>query len=564
MRAKNGAARIASILLATAFGAQLFAASPPLLAAEHKEKVSPAVQRLWDSAGKLSRAGKLDEAAKLLEKATALAPQSAYGWNQYYIVLERADRLREAEKAIRRAHDLEPDNAVVLTNLGNFLCRNDEHKKAIPVFERAVKIDPKEGDAWYSLGLLYAEALNLRAKTCLENALALQPKNDGAHTALAYVLRGMKNYKESELHYRKAIALNRRNIEAWDGLMSFLVTRKRESEIAKLLDDFSKVQTDVPGELVDMSVVYFKWGKLEEAKRCLKRAQSTRRPRSVIDEIQMGVALRRMGQLAESEKCLRRALQLNSTSAMAMHELGITLSKRGKSHEATKYLRIATHLRPDDATIFNDLATTLFDVGEYKESEEVARKACRIHSTPETLSLLALILFEKEKFKEAEDYAKLAVAAGPGGSFQALNNLGLIKLNSGDALGAEPFFKEALVLDPGSSFAWQNLGLCLFRRGDKEGAILYIKRSIGLNPTALAWRNLAFCLESVNDKKGAADALLHAMALSESANSKYTVPKQLNRLQSDQSRGAIKAGSDVRGHLGAGTLIPRKLDKGSR
>lgn len=552
---------ISLILLATAVSAQLLV-SVPLLAADSKQtsETSPQVRKLWDTGWKFSKAGKHKDAVQQFKKATELAPNSADGWNRYYVELELAGNLKEAEKALRKAVELEPRNALYLTNLGVFLARNDERKQAVPFLERAVKLDPKSTEGWFTLGVLYAENRDIRAKMCLEKDLALEPNDSKAHSTLAYILHCIKKYEESEAHYRKAIELRRQNMEAWDGLITLLVARNRAKEASASLDDLAKVKPTKAKDCLDMSAVFLKRTRFDEAKRCLQQAQKTSRTMTVVDEVQMGQILRLMGKFDESEQCHRRALRQNPTSGFAMTELGLTLSQqKGKSAEAIKCLRIATHLNPENELGWIALTQTLYEAGELKDAEEAARQACKIHSTSaDCLSSLAFMLLERGKSDEAKKYAELAIHAGPAGSFQALNNIGIIELYCGKYREAELFFKDAIAVDPSSAFAWQNLGLSLFRQGDKKGAILAAENSIRIRPTALAWRNLAYLRKSVNDKKGAAEALKNALALSGTVHSKYSLSMELEKLEGGQSSNIIKPKSGSKDDLGAGTLIPHK------
>lgn len=547
---------IALIVVATTIGAQLLTAVP-LFAADSKQpsKVAPNVQKLWDNGWKLSKAGKHKEAVQQLKKATELAPESADCWNRYYVVLELAGNLKEAEKALLKAVELEPKNAVYLANLGVFLARNDERKRAIPFLERAVKVDTKSTEGWFTLGVIYAENRDIRAKMCLEKDLALEPNDSKAHSTLAYILHCIKKYEESEAHYRKAIELRRQNMEAWDGLITLLVARNRGKEALALLDDLAIVKPNTSKDALDMSALFLKRTRFDDARRCLQLAQKKSRTMSVVDEVQMGQIFRLMGKLDESEQCLRRALRQNPTSGFAMTELGLTLSQqKGKNAEAIKCLRIATHLKPENELGWIALTQTLYEAGELKDAEDAARQACKIHSTSaDCLSTLAFILLERRKTKEVRKYVELAIHAGPAGSFQALNNIGIIELYCGNYREAELFFKDAIAVDPSSAFAWQNLGLSRFRQGDKKGAIMAAENSIRIRPTALAWRNLAYLRKSVNDKKGAAEALKNALALSGTVHSKYSLSMELEKLEGGQSSNIIKPKSSA-------TIIDPKID----
>jgi CRISPR-associated protein Csy1 len=97
---------------------------------------------------------------------------------------------------------------------------------------------------------------------------------------------------------------------------------------------------------------------------------------------------------------------------------------------------------------------------------------------------------------------------------QALNELGILRADAGDAARALDCFRRAVALEPGYARAWNNVGNAERAGGDLEAAETAFGRAAAVDPSyALAWANLGAMRRERGDVAGADAALTRALAL---------------------------------------------------
>lgn len=75
-------------------------------------------------------------------------------------------------------------------NLGVFYTKEGNYQKAIKEFEAVIKANPNDADAYYNLGVIYAEYLNEEEKAIdyFSRYLELAPNDKDADKARKYLL----------------------------------------------------------------------------------------------------------------------------------------------------------------------------------------------------------------------------------------------------------------------------------------------------------------------------------------------------------------------------------------
>ncbi len=120
---------------------------------------------------------------------------------------------------------LDPKNGAAWYNLGLARGRQENHSGAEEAFSKAVKLDPKNGAAWYNLGLARLRQENhTGAEEAFSKAVKLDPKNVAAWVNLGLARRRQENHTGAEEAYSKAVKLDPKNAANWKtlGIIRFM------------------------------------------------------------------------------------------------------------------------------------------------------------------------------------------------------------------------------------------------------------------------------------------------------------------------------------------------------
>lgn len=326
---------------------------------------------------------------------------------------------------------------------------------AIEQAREAVRREPRSGRAWGQLGMvLAAHAYMAEAATCYAQAERLEPD-------------------EPRWPYFHAFALGPEDPAATVPLLVRAADQwgDRDHTARLLLADLLLTQ-----------------GRLDEAETHLLRAfrHDPDQPRA---NLGLGRLALERGDLTGSLAYLRRA--------------GGSPSAR----KASLTLQAEVHRRRGDASavaaVLGELAGVPADhrwPDPYADEIE-ALKAGRINRMARVTNLLA-----QRRYAEAETHLEL-MALDDLDSETPLLHLGRIRIDQGNAAGAELALRAALLRAPESVHAHFLLGAALFQQNRFDAAATHFRRAAELKPAdALAHFNLGQCLRRLGDWAGAAEA----------------------------------------------------------
>jgi tetratricopeptide (TPR) repeat protein len=159
--------------------------------------------------------------------------------------------------------------------------------EAIACYHKAIALDPKDAGAHFNLGIALDHKGQLdEAIVCFRKAIALDPKLALAHSTLGLALTGKGQLDEAIACFRKAIALDPKNAKAHSSLGLALYAK----------------------------------GQLDEAIASHQKAIELD-PKYAIAHTCLGFALQDKGQLDEAIACFRKAIALDPKIAVAHSNL---------------------------------------------------------------------------------------------------------------------------------------------------------------------------------------------------------------------------------------------------
>lgn len=152
-------------------------------------------------------------------------------------------------------------------------------------------------------------------------------------------------------------------------------------------------------------------------------------------------------------------------------------AREGRSAAAMPYYERMLELDPDNVAALEGSGLALIDLRQYPlANERLERAAAADPQRWRALNGLGIIADLQADYVRAAVYYSAALEVHQGSAMLA-NNLGYSRYMSGDLIGAEEAFLEAVGADPDFERAWQNLGLLRVRQARYTEALDIFLRS---------------------------------------------------------------------------------------
>ncbi len=473
---------------------------------------------------------KFDEAIEAYQKAIQYAPEWAHihaALGAGYANLHRYDA---ALNAYKTARDLKPDDAMIHHQLGNIYSKRGKRLKAIVHQQRAIAISPTLASAHYQLGLLYSQENRLtEAISAYETAYSEDPELIEALYNLAQVhirngnkqvarkkmqlfekqkvvikpiqeLRGAlqrtpeltqragilanigrlylksQHYEKAVWEYEKALALNPKGVEAYNGVGIAYVMLKRYTEAIDAQHKALALQLDFAEAYAGLGLAYFMQNQYDLALNKYmqaivynrKRGENRKLQFEIEARLKIGIILLNKKEYTLAASAYQAALTINPNIAEAYHNLGLCYAYQGRTAEALSNLewsiKVAQKNRGNkngDEAKPTFLAETYYMIGELQAQQEnyaAAESAYLSSGLPKAYNALAQLsakiagTYQRqsqriEKLKTAAAYAQTAIRLNPNiASYH--NTLALIAFRKGDYQTAETSIRKAIELDP--------------------------------------------------------------------------------------------------------------------
>ncbi len=162
----------------------------------------------------------------------------------------------------------------------------------------------------------------------------------------------------------------------------------------------------------------------------------------------LGVLAAERQALPEAESLFRASLAQGGESQKARYHLGLLLQREGRTAEAGEQFRQAVALRPNDPLSLEALGQSELAAGNGAEAEKALRRLLQLFPRhPGARRGLARIAWGRHETDQATAQATDATRLDPSNA-EGWTLLAMIRLEAGDAVGAEPAVRKARALSP--------------------------------------------------------------------------------------------------------------------
>jgi tetratricopeptide (TPR) repeat protein len=427
---------------------------------------------------------------------------------------------------------LEPDSTDNHLLLGRLYGRNNDLQKAESEFKTAVKLEPDSEEAVTALAILYASEGDPARAADVLSKVPDSSRSAKLYTVLGYTYEQQKDYKKAIEAYRKAIALDRDNLDAIRGLAQNLMndgqteaaleqyqviadanpedpqTHLRMAEIYRkqgkfdlALDHLKQAQSVVPDLMevpYDMAVVYQAQGRYQEAAQMLQDLlKKTEKPDGKYSKDEgnnRALFLERLGTIYREDNnnqlaiaTFRKMLSLGDDNAERGYQQIIDTYREAKEWQAaTDAAKEAVDKLPNDRGLKMVYAAQLADMGKPEEGlQQVKSLLTGKPEDREVYITLAQMYSRLKRWPEAEQAldkaSALSVKDEDKQYVEFLRGSTYERQKKYDQ--AEEVFRKLLGSDPDNAAVLNYLGYMLADRGQKlDEALIMIKKAVDLEP----------------------------------------------------------------------------------
>ena len=229
------------------------------------------------------KAGRLEEAVAAARIAVEKRPDHADAHAVLGTALVRTERLAEAEEVLRRALETHPGHKGIHRALAEMLRDQERREEALEAYRALLEIDPRYALAHAFMGDIllqlhrYGEAVE-----SLSKALALVgaapslgpdlPTAESLHVLLGKALRELGRTRVAEAHFRRALALDPRNMGALEQVAASEFGRKRYRKALELYRRQLEIDPGKASTHANIGAALYLLDRTEEAIRSLERA----------------------------------------------------------------------------------------------------------------------------------------------------------------------------------------------------------------------------------------------------------------------------------------------------
>jgi tetratricopeptide (TPR) repeat protein len=427
---------------------------------------------------------------------------------------------------------LEPNNPDNHLLLGRLYILNKDLLRAEEEFKAARGVDPTSEEAVSNLAYLYNEEGDAKKAIATLNSLPEEQRSAKLYSILGYTYEQQHDYKNAIRAYKKAVDLDKDNLDAIRGMAQNLLNDgQTEAALAQYQQVIDADPQDAQAYL-RISDIYRRQGKFDAALDMLNKADSLMQD---LLEVPYNKALifEAQGKYDESIQLLQGLVEKSTkpagnysapernNRAVFLERLGSVYRETGKTQLAVDTFRKLLDLGDENAERgYQQLVDTYREAKQWSQATEVAQEAVKKMPNDKSLKLvLAGQLADNGQADQGVAQAKALLKGKPEDrevyvalaqmhtrlkrwkdAEEALDNADRLSTKPDDKQAvlflrgsayerqkkydlAEEVFRKILSTDPSNAMVLNYLGYMLADRGVRiEEALAYIKKAVDQEP----------------------------------------------------------------------------------
>ncbi len=308
---------------------------------------------------------------------------------------------------------LQPDSMDDHLLLGRLYRLNNDLQKAESEFKTAVKLQPGSEEAVTTLAYLYNELGDTSRATQVLSEVPDASRSAKLYSALGYTYEQQKQYKKAIEAYRRAIELDRDNLDAIRGLAQNLLN---DGQTDAALEQYKVIADANPEDAqtyVRIAEIYQRQGKFDLALENLKKSQSMVQD-SLEVPYRMAAVYQAQGRYDDAVQVMKDLLKKSekpdnsytqgekSNRAVFLERLGTIYRDQGNNQAANETFRQMIALGGDDNAErgYQQIIDTYREAKEWQKATEAAREA--VQKVPKSRDLKMVLAAQEADMGEAD------------------------------------------------------------------------------------------------------------------------------------------------------------------
>ena len=449
-------------------------------------------------ARKYEREGNIDAAINELKQLSTRLPDDVSVWLARGDLYGRATRYGDAAAMYQQALSLDSDNAEIYMHQADVFSVTNEPESARDALINAVRYSKPgqnkiKATALDRLGMIKVNALIKQkryndALAMLKSLNQTVPNEPIIFTSIADAFVGLRQIKNAEDMYERAIAVAPRDMDAQYGLARLYVATNQQVKAIETLE-----------QALDLAAVGQDSHQLEELLVSLYADRADK--------------LRRSNKIDEAITLYQKQIEQDPSDARAYFNMGVTYKAMRKVDESIAAFENVIKYQPDNYAAYANLSRLYAMKNRLDKAIDASSNA------------IALTTSEDRAFKDASDLTLLLVQklVGEKKTGHALRELfslrerdpakveshyylGILYSQQGSLEQAIESYKEVTVLNPDNAQVRFNLGVLYERTSDYDLALDQYNAIVNSKATGLIVERARLRLEAVLDQLSPFDA----------------------------------------------------------
>ena len=329
----------------------------------------------------------------------------------------------------------------------------------------------------------------ITAKRIFEQTLKKDPRNVDAHTYLGMIAADANELKEAEKHFAAAASLAPSEPSTRNNYGAILLRTGRTSQAQTEFEASLKLNPNQPSALINLAQIYFDRGQLDDLR--MARGLLERAVANGVDDAKIHAALAELyeadGLYENAIPAMRRAVQREPQNEAYHFRYGLLLTDSHAPAAAIIRLQEALKQFPNSARLWLALGIAQFTYGQNVEAENSFQQSLTLDTKlVPALAYLGVTYGERGQYEKAIAFYEQAIALNP--QLAALHYLvadTILKTSNPDTARAEKYLKRATELDPKLAAAYLVWGKLYVRANRYSEAAPLLQRAVSLQPELL-------------------------------------------------------------------------------
>lgn len=293
---------------------------------------------------------------------------------------KKSSKPKNYEKSIKELEALlkkNPEDVDTHSQLGFFYLQAEQYDKAIQHLKEAA-INPTKTNM-FMLAEAYRKNKDfLNEIRTLEVLEQKNTKDPQVHELLGRAYFESKNMEKAAIHYRKALALDKKRGSAFDGLFTVFAATKNSYEQREILQDMLETFGDTPEVHTKMCRFLSQDSFFDKAiEHCKKAIELDRRIPE--NHVFLGMNYKGLKQIAQATKIIEQAAKSFPKSEFAQFTAGLVNDELKNWETSAHYYKRCIAADRESDRCYLGLAQGKLQTRDYKESLEAFIKACELN-----------------------------------------------------------------------------------------------------------------------------------------------------------------------------------------